>query len=161
MRFWVRCTDRTRREVSMPDEPMDVAAVVELLNRALPLQMRSAILYTWAGASATGFELQAVGAKLEGFGRLELDDGRRLVEKVFALGGKATTAAAPFEPLDLSGNGIDALIELEAEALDALHAVIPKTGQEARSEALEHLLEHVIMRKQEQVDFLERVRRSA
>ena len=36
----------------------------------------------------------------------------------------------------------------------ALHAVIPHSGQEPRSEALEHLLEHVIMRKQQQLDFL-------
>ncbi len=51
------------------------------------------------------------------------------------------------------------MIELEQEALDALHAIIPATGQEARSEALEHLLVHVIMRKQHQVDFLLRVSR--
>ncbi len=42
------------------------------------------------------------------------------------------------------------------EVIEALHAVIPHTGQEGRSEALEHLLEHVIMRKQEQVDALQR-----
>jgi hypothetical protein len=38
----------------------------------------------------------------------------------------------------------------------ALHAVIPHTGQEPRSEALEHRMEHLIMRKQEQVDTLRR-----
>ena len=39
--------------------------------------------------------------------------------------------------------------------------MIPASGQEARSEALEHLLEHIIMRKQEQIDFLHRVRRGS
>ena len=143
----------------MSDEKMNVEKVVELLNRALPLQMRSAALYTWAAGSATGFEFQAVGAKLEEFGRFELDDARRLVEKMVALGGKPTTKVASFEPVSLSAAGVATIIELETENLDALRAVIPETGQEARSEALEHLLEHVIMRKQEQVDFLERVRR--
>ena len=39
----------------------------------------------------------------------------------------------------------------------AAHRVIPVTGQEPWSEALEHLLEHLIMRKQWQVDYLARV----
>ena len=37
--------------------------------------------------------------------------------------------------------------------------MIPETGHEGASEALEHLLEHIIMRKQEQVDFLVRAMR--
>jgi hypothetical protein len=41
-----------------------------------------------------------------------------------------------------------------------LHAVIPPSGQEPRSEALEHLMEHLIMRKQNQVDVLRRALRS-
>jgi hypothetical protein len=40
-----------------------------------------------------------------------------------------------------------------------LQAAIEPTGREGRSEALEHMLEHVIMRKQDQVDFLVRARR--
>jgi hypothetical protein len=44
-------------------------------------------------------------------------------------------------------------MEVEA-AIEALQDVIPTTGQERRSEALEHRLEHIIMRKQEQVDAL-------
>ena len=142
----------------MPEEPMNVDKVVELINRALPLQFRSAALFTWAAGSGTGIEFQAVGLELAGFGRLDLDDARRLVEKLVALGGEPTTAVATFAPISPDSRGIGRLIEYEGEALDALHKVIPETGQEARSEALEHLLEHMLMRKQEQVDFLERVR---
>jgi hypothetical protein len=46
------------------------------------------------------------------------------------------------------------LLEREREVIAAVHAVIPFSGQEPRSEALEHLLEHVIMRKQQQADFV-------
>lgn len=53
---------------------------------------------------------------------------------------------------------MDWLIEAESEALQALQDSIEPTGREARSEALEHRLEHVIMRKQEQVDYLLRAR---
>jgi len=143
----------------MPDDDkMDVPAVIRLLNRALPLQMRSATLYTWAAGASTGVEFQAVGKTFERFGHDELDDARRLIEKLVGLGGDPTTDVTPFEPVP-SEPGVSKIIEYENEALSALHDIIPETGQEARSEALEHLLEHIIMRKQEQIDFLERVRR--
>jgi len=143
----------------MPDdEKMDVPTVIRLLNDALPVQLRSAALYTWAAGAATGVEFQAIGKTFEEFGHLELDDARRLIEKLVGLGGEATTDIATFQPVP-SKTGIAQIIEYENEALDALHRIIPETGQEARSEALEHLLEHIIMRKQEQVDFLERTRR--
>lgn len=49
------------------------------------------------------------------------------------------------------------LIAHECEALAAVHDVIGSSGQEPRSEALEHRMEHIIMRKQEQIDTLRRV----
>jgi hypothetical protein len=51
-------------------------------------------------------------------------------------------------------SAVDALIDAEDETIAALHKVIPHSGQEPRSEALEHL----IMRKQNQVDWLRRAR---
>ncbi len=38
----------------------------------------------------------------------------------------------------------------------AVGEIIPATGSEGRGEALEHLLEHLILRKQDQADFLRR-----
>lgn len=38
-----------------------------------------------------------------------------------------------------------------------MHGVIGASGQEPRSEALEHRMEHVILRKQEQIDALRRI----
>ena len=137
---------------------MKVEKVIELINKALPLQFRSATAYTWAAGGGTGIEFQAVGLKLQDFGILELNDARHLVEKVTALGGTAPTTVAGFSLGGDTTSVVEKLIDYENEALEALHAVIPETGQEPRSEALEHRLEHIIMRKQEQVDFLERVR---
>lgn len=143
----------------MSKEPMNVEKVIALMNSAIPLQLRSAAMFTWAAGASTGIEGQSLGHKLEEFGRSDLDDARRLIEKLTALGGDATTEVASFDPVDTSKDGVGRIIAYENEALEALHDVIPETGQEARSEALEHLLEHLIMRKQEQVDFLERTRR--
>ena len=140
------------------DDKMKVEKVKTLLNKAIPLQFRSAAMFTWAAGAATGIEGQALGTEFERYGRLELDDARRLIEKLVALGGEPTTDVAGFEAFKANKTGISKLMDAEEETLEALHAVIPETGQEPRSEALEHLMEHMLMRKQEQVDFLERVR---
>lgn len=141
------------------DERMDVPKVLELLGKAIPLQMRSTLQLAWVAGSAIGVEFQSIAVKFEEFSQDELHDTRRLMEKMMALGGTPPTEVAPLEAIPSSVQGVKRLIELEEEALDALHAIIPATGQEARSEALEHLLEHVIMRKQHQIDFLLRAAR--
>ena len=145
--------------VAMAPDPMLTDKVVECLNEALALQHRSVLQFNLASGSLFGLEVQAVTGELQRFAEAELDDTRRLVEKISALDGDPTTevAAVPWhaDPRD----AMDALIENEDEAIAALHAVIPHSGQEPRSEALEHLMEHLIMRKQNQVDWLRRARR--
>jgi bacterioferritin (cytochrome b1) len=96
----------------------------------------------------------AVKGQLREFVLAELEDTYLLVEKMSALGGNPRIRADSIEVSRDTEESLDALLEHEAQAVAGLHAVIPHTGQEPRSEALEHLLEHVIMRKQQQVDFL-------
>jgi bacterioferritin (cytochrome b1) len=143
----------------MTDENMDVEDQVERLNAALRLQYRSALQYILAAAGLAGFEFQPLAANLGGFAREELDDARRLADKVTALGGEPTEAVAPprFEADPRAA--VELLIETETEALETLQAAIEPTGREAASEAIEHRLEHIIMRKQEQVDVLLRASR--
>ena len=97
--------------------------------------------------------------KLWEFAQLELADTRLLVEKITALGGDPTTEIGELSWTTDPAETLDRLIETEDEVTEALHAVIPHSGQEAASEALEHLMEHVIMRKQNQIDWLRRARR--
>jgi bacterioferritin (cytochrome b1) len=142
------------------DEKLDVEAAVSKLNSALRLQHRSIIEYTLVGASLTGFEYQGLAEKMAEYAVAEVEDARRLAEKVASFEGEPTTVVAKprwsADPREAFGH----LIEDETEAIEALQAAIEPTGREGRSEALEHRLEHIIMRKQEQVDFLERARRS-
>jgi bacterioferritin len=140
-------------------EPMDREAAIEGLNRALRLQYRSALGYAIGAGSVTGFAFQGLGALLWGFAQAELEDARRLVEKIVALGGEPAVDAAPVEAQPDVPALVDWLVACERETLEALQDVIPHTGQTGESEALEHRLEHLIMRKQEQVDALERARR--
>lgn len=144
----------------MPNaDPMDEAKVLECLNRALELQQRSTLQFTMASGSMFGLQVQGIAGKLWEFAEAELGDTRLLVEKICALGGDPSTK---LDPLSWNGDpqkAVDALVESEDETIAALHAAIPHSGQEPRSEALEHLLEHLIMRKQNQVDWLRRARR--
>ena len=133
---------------------MEVEAAVEALNTALRLQHRSPLAYAHLAGTLVGFAFHGLAAEMRDFARADLDDARHLVEKITTLGGAATVEVAPIESHDDSEAMNRWLIDAETEAIEALQDVIPTTGQEGRSEALEHRLEHVIMRKQEQVDAL-------
>ena len=138
---------------------MDVAAVVDGLNRALALQRRSVLLYSLAGASSTGPLAAGIADRYELFAAAELADAGRIAAKLVALGGEPSIDVAPLSWEPEPAAMIDRIAEAEAEALEALQAIITPAGDEPDGEALEHLLEHAILRKQEQVDVLTRVRR--
>ena len=129
----------------MANETMDVEKQIECLNDALRLQHRSVLHYSLVAGSVIGLEYQA--------------HATRLVEKITALGGEPTTDVAPIAFVANPDKALEKLIECEAETLEVLQAAIEPTGREASSEAVEHRLEHIIMRKQEQVDYLLRARR--
>ena len=143
----------------MADEKMDVEKQIECLNAALRLQHRSVLHYSLVAGSVIGLEFQAHAAKMREHSLSELEDATRIVEKVTALGGEPTTDVAEISFVADPAEALDRLIECESETLEALQAAIEPTGREAASEAVEHRLEHIIMRKQEQVDYLLRARR--
>ena len=143
----------------MAEETMDVEEQIECLNRALRLQHRSVLHYSLVAGSVIGLEFQAHAGKMREHALSELEDATRLVEKITALGGAPTTEVAPLAFTGDPAEALDRLIDAESETLDALQAAIEPTGREAASEAVEHRLEHMIMRKQEQVDYLLRARR--
>lgn len=138
------------------EETLDKQAAIERLNAALELQYRSALQYSLGAAGLVGIEAQAIGAKLTSFGDEELADARLLIEKIVSFEGEPTVSVAPLRYSPRPQDALAWLIECEEEAIEALQGAIEPTGREGRSEALEHLLEHVIMRKQHQVDFLTR-----
>ncbi len=138
------------------DDPMEVEEAIAGLNEALRLQFRSVVHFTLAAGTTLGLAHAFVADRLAAFARAELEDARRVVEKIVALGGTAGNGVAPVpEPSDPEGN-LTALISSEEEAVDAFRRVIRHTGNQGPGEALEHLLEHLILRKQEQLDFLAR-----
>jgi bacterioferritin (cytochrome b1) len=142
----------------MPDseEKLDKQEAVKRLNIALSMQLRSALQYSITAASLHGIEAQALGPKLTGFGDEELGDARLLIEKIVSFGGEPTTEVAELRYEAGAEKALGWLVECEEAAVEALQEAIEPTGREGRSEALEHLMEHLILRKQHQVDFLNR-----
>jgi bacterioferritin (cytochrome b1) len=144
----------------MTDEAMDVDAVLEKLNHALTLQYRSVLQQTLTSGSMFGFEFQSLADRIWQDADAEIDDLRLIVEKIAALGGTPSTDVAELRWTGDPADAVEWLVDTESELVDALKEAITPTGQEGRSEALEHALEHIIMRKQNQIDFLLRARRT-
>jgi bacterioferritin (cytochrome b1) len=133
---------------------MDVDKVVDSLNKAICLQARSVVRMSLLAGSLRGMGAVATKERLREFVLAETEDMVKLTEKTCALGGHPVAEVGTVEVEVDPHTALPELLQAEQEAIAALHAVIPATGQEARSEALEHLMEHMIMRKQQQVDFL-------
>lgn len=138
------------------EEKLDGKEAVKRLNTALALQYRSALQYSIVASSLSGIEAMALGSKLTEFGDAELSDVRRLIEKIVSFGGDPTTDVAELSYKSGVKGAIKSLVKGEEAAVEALQEAIEPTGREGRSEALEHLMEHLILRKQHQVDFLNR-----
>jgi bacterioferritin (cytochrome b1) len=138
------------------EEKLDQAEAIKRLNIALAQQYRSALQYSIAASSLQGLEAQSLGVKLTEFGDDELSGARQLIEKIVSFGGEPTTEVADLRFEVEAADAIAWLARCEEKVVEALQEAIEPTGREGRSEALEHMLEHQIMRKQEQVDFLKR-----
>lgn len=135
-------------------EDMDTEKVLEALDVALQNQGRSILTMSLLAGTLRGVGGAAVKQNLRQFVLAELEDTYLLVEKMSALGGTPKMSTSNIEAPGDTEAALDSLLEHEVAAVRALHAVIAHSGQEPRSEALEHLLEHMIMRKQQQIDFL-------
>jgi bacterioferritin len=135
---------------------MDLKDAIAGLNEGLQLQFRSVVQFTLAAGSTLGPAHAYVADRLAVFARAELEDARRVAEKIVALGGTPDSAVAPVPSTGDPESNLAALITSEKQAVEAFRGVIMHTGNLGPGEALEHLIEHLILRKQEQLDFLTR-----
>jgi bacterioferritin (cytochrome b1) len=138
------------------EETLDRDEAVERLNVALRQQYRSALGYSAVAASIGGIDAIGLGPQLSRFSDEELNGVRVLIAKIVSFGGQPTSEIAELRYESEAEAALEWLAGCEEELVDKLQEAIEPTGREGRSEALEHMLEHLIMRKQEQVDFLRR-----
>lgn len=145
----------------MSSDELDAEAVQRTLGSALDHQGKSVLKLTVLAGSMGGTLGTALKPTLRQFVASELEDTYLLVEKLSSLGGTPSFDVGQVNSTESAAAALEDLLELERAGVAALHAVIPHTGQQPHSEALEHLLEHVIMRKQQQIDFLVHATRDA
>jgi hypothetical protein len=133
---------------------MDVEAVRRQLSVAVSQQLGSLVSMTLLAGSLRGAAYVGLKVRMREYAVTEVSDTERLVEMFCALGGELQPIELPLPPSTDSATALKEFVEREKQVMASLHAVIPSSGQEPQSEALEHLIEHVLLRKQEQLDFL-------
>jgi hypothetical protein len=143
----------------MGDDVMDVETVQKQLAIAASQQLGSLVSLTVLAGNLQGPLSIGLKERLQAFAVAEVADAQLLVEKLTAVGGQLAPMEVPPLPSADAETALREFLEREEQVMAALHAVIPSTGQEPRSEALEHLIEHVLMRKQQQLDYLALVQR--
>jgi bacterioferritin (cytochrome b1) len=78
------------------DDAMERKEAIAGLNEALQLQLRSVVQFTLAAGSTLGLAHAFVADRLARFARAELEDSRRVAEKIVALGGSPASSVALF-----------------------------------------------------------------
>lgn len=138
----------------VPDEPMDEATVRKLLSQAAVDSARLVLTLALASTWTPSADALPLAERCERWLADETAHLRQLASQLFAMGARPSLApdevALPERWADLPA----ALLEAECASIEALAEVIPYTGTEGRSEALEHLVEHAIFDKQQRVNAL-------
>ena len=140
-------------------ERTNAAEVISGLNVALPHQYRCALGFAVVAATLPGPEGVALGERLRAFAVEELLDVERIVARVVALGGRPSVAVEPLKAPTTWKASLNWLADCQRQAMDALVKAIPADADDAEGEATEHLLEHVIHRKRDALQILERALR--
>ena len=140
-------------------EDINRAEVVRDLNRALPLQYRSALAFAVAAGTLPGPEGVALSGLLRAWATDELLDVGRVAGRISVLGGEPVTTVGSLDAPKTTKAALKALAALQREGIDAFAAAIPAGADDSEGEATEHLLEHVINRKRDVLEQLERALR--
>ena len=129
------------------------------LNRALPLLARDAAAAAIAAGTMPGPEGLALEERLGEIAAEELADLQRVAARIASLGGTPSVTFKKLQPPKKSKALLEWLTAMQREANDAVVAAIPADDDDAEGEATEHLLEHIVARKRDVIELLERAGR--
>jgi bacterioferritin (cytochrome b1) len=134
-------------------------ALVRDLNRALPLLARDALASSIAAGAVPGVDGIALGRQLTEIAAAELADVERMAARIASLGGSPSVQVGKLDLPKSAPATIKRLAALQRESNDAVVAAIPADADDAEGEATEHLLEHIVARKRDVIELLERATR--
>lgn len=140
-------------------ESTDTPRLIRDLNGALPLLARDALAAALLAGSLPGPEGVALAPILRHVAAEDLRDLGRLSGRIAALGGTATISGRKVDGAGDWREALEALVAGQRETLDAVVAAIPADADDAEGEATEHLLEHLVARKRDDIELLERALR--
>ena len=140
-------------------ESTDTKALIEDLNRALPLLARDAVASAIAAGGMPGVDGVALRPLLADLAAAELADVERITGRIAALGGSPSVQVAELDSPKSAAATLKWLAGMQREANDAIVDAIPADADDAEGEATEHLLEHIVNRKRDAIELLERAAR--
>ena len=147
--------------MARPDmsEATDTKTLIKQLNLALPLLARDALACAMAAGAMPGIEGVALGRLLGEIAAAELTDVERVAARIASLGGSPSVQLSKIDPPKGAVATLKSLAAMQREANDAVVAAIPADADDAEGEATEHLLEHIVARKRDVIEMLERASR--
>jgi bacterioferritin (cytochrome b1) len=140
-------------------ETTDTRQLVDDLNGALPLLARDALAAAIAAGSLAGPEGVALSEPLRRMAADDVRDLERLAGRISALDGSPALSVRKLQPAGEWRPALESLVAGQRETLDALVSAIPADADDAEGEASEHLLEHLVARKRDDIELLERALR--
>lgn len=140
-------------------EKTDSDELIRDLNAVLPLQCRCAIAFAVVAGTLPGPEGVALSETLHRIAAAELADVERLAARITSLGGSPQLEVGTLDAPTTFGPTLRRLVGLQRQTIQAVVEAIPADADDAEGEATEHLLEHVIERKRNALELLERALR--
>jgi hypothetical protein len=140
-------------------EPTDTKALIADLDRALQLVVRDAVASAMAAGTMPGADGIALSKHLTDAAGAELADATRIAARMASLGGSPSVTLEKLAPPAKAQATLTWLADMQREANDAVVAAIPADADDAEGEATEHLLEHIVARKRDAIELLDRARR--
>jgi bacterioferritin (cytochrome b1) len=140
-------------------ESTDPSSLARALNGALSLLARDAIGLAVAAGTLPGPEGVALSDRLRAMAASAMDDVRQLSARIATLGETPEVEAAHLSLPAAWPASVERLVADARETLAALVEAIPADADDTEGEATEHLLEHVIARKRDDMELLERALR--
>jgi bacterioferritin (cytochrome b1) len=140
-------------------EPTDTEALIADLDNALQLVVRDAVAAAMAAGAMPGVDGVALAPRLAEIASAELADASRMAARMASLGGSPSVTLKKLAPPPKAQATLTWLAEMQREANDAVVNAIPADADDAEGEATEHLLEHIVSRKRDAIELLERAQR--
>ena len=140
-------------------EPTDPKTLTNDLMKALQLLARDAVASALAAGSIPGVDGVALAPRLAEIAAAEIQDVERVAARIASLGGSPSVTVKKLDPPPKFGAALKWLAAMQREANDAVVAAIPADADDAEGEATEHLLEHIVARKRDVIELLDRALR--